>query len=60
MIDWYLANVEANRTLNIFPITVPPTLLNDSVIEAELAGSDDSQKVVYFGAPEYYLGNYLK
>ncbi|XP_045458049.1 laminin subunit alpha [Melitaea cinxia] len=59
MIDWYLANVEANRSLNIYPIAVPPTLLNDSVIGAELASSDDSQKVVYFGAPEYYLGKRL-
>ncbi|XP_046976709.1 laminin subunit alpha [Vanessa cardui] len=60
MNDWYLVNVEANRTLNIFPITVPPTVLNDSVIGADLASNDDgAQKVVYFGAPDYYLGKRL-
>ncbi|XP_045509429.1 laminin subunit alpha [Colias croceus] len=60
MSDWYLVNVEANRTLNIFPITVAPTVLNDSVIGAELVSNEDgTQKVVYFGAPDYYLGKRL-
>lgn len=56
MSDWYLVNIEANRTLNIFPISVPPTVLNDSVIGADVASNDGTQKVVYFGAPDYYLG----
>lgn len=57
MSDWYLANIEANRTLSIFRLGIDPTLFNDSVISADLSGSEeDSQKVVYFGAPDYYLG----
>lgn len=60
MSDWYLVNIETNRTLNIFPLTISPNILNDSVIGAELAGNeDDVQKVVYFGAPNYYLGKSL-
>ncbi|VVC86157.1 unnamed protein product [Leptidea sinapis] len=59
MSEWYLVNIEYNRTLNIFPITIAPTVLNDSVIGADLASSDGGQKVVYFGAPDYYLGKRL-
>ncbi|XP_032527888.2 laminin subunit alpha [Danaus plexippus] len=60
MSDWYLANIEANRTLSIFRLGIDPTLFNDSVISADLSGSEeDSQKVVYFGAPDYYLGKRL-
>lgn len=55
MSDWYLVNVEANRTLNIFP-RGNPISVNESVITADLIGDDSGQKVVYFGAPEYYLG----
>ncbi|XP_049703370.2 laminin subunit alpha [Helicoverpa armigera] len=57
--DWYLVNVEANRTLNIFPRTLPPVMRNDSTITADLVGDDSGQKVVYFGAPDYYLGKRL-
>lgn len=57
MSDWYLVNIEINRTLNIFPHTIAPSILNETVIGAELVSSDEhDQKVVYFGAPEYYLG----
>ena len=56
MSDWYLVNVDANRTLNIFPRTLGPVMVNDSVITADLVGDDSGQKVVYFGAPDYYLG----
>ncbi|CAK1588443.1 unnamed protein product [Parnassius mnemosyne] len=60
MSDWYLVNIEVNRTLNIFPHTIAPSILNDTVIGAELVSSDEhDQKVVYFGAPEYYLGQRL-
>lgn len=56
MADWYLANIELNRTLNVFPHTIAPTFLNDSVIGADIADGDNTQKIVYFGAPDYYLG----
>lgn len=56
MDSWYLVNVDANKTLNIFPRTVSPAFVNDSVIMADLEGEDSDQKVVYFGAPDYYLG----
>ncbi|KAJ8736784.1 hypothetical protein PYW07_000055 [Mythimna separata] len=59
MSDWYLVNVEANKTLNIFPRTLAPVMVNDSVITADLVGDDSGQKVVYFGAPDYYLGKRL-
>ncbi|XP_049885179.1 laminin subunit alpha [Pectinophora gossypiella] len=58
MTDWYLANIEVNRTLNIFPHSTP-SLLNDTVIGAELGDSDENQKIVYFGAPDYYFGKRL-
>lgn len=56
MTDWYLANIELNRTLSVFLHTIAPTLLNDSVIGADIGDGDNLQKIVYFGAPEYYLG----
>ena len=59
MTDWYLVNIESNRTLNIFPIPVSPTVLNESVIGADVASDDGTQRVVYFGAPDYYLGKFL-
>ncbi|KAJ8738019.1 hypothetical protein PYW08_000614 [Mythimna loreyi] len=59
MSDWYLVNVEANKTLNIFPRNLGPVMVNDSVITADLVGDDSGQKVVYFGAPDYYLGKRL-
>ncbi|KAH9634640.1 hypothetical protein HF086_000612 [Spodoptera exigua] len=46
MSDWYLVNVEANRTLNIFP-RGNPISVNESVITADLIGDDSGQKVVY-------------
>ncbi|XP_034839290.1 laminin subunit alpha [Maniola hyperantus] len=60
MSDWYLVNMETSRTLNIYPLTISPNVLNDSVIGADLASNEDGlQKVVYFGAPNYYLGKRL-
>ncbi|KAI5640965.1 laminin B (Domain IV) domain-containing protein [Phthorimaea operculella] len=58
MTDWYLANVEVNRTLNIFPINQVPAEVNEKVIGAELPESN-GEKIVYFGAPDYYLGKRL-
>lgn len=54
--DWYLVNVDANRTLSITPRTLGPAMINDSMITADLVGDDSGQKVVYFGAPDHYLG----
>ncbi|KAM3968484.1 laminin subunit alpha [Aphomia sociella] len=60
MTDWYLANIETNRTLNVFPLALDPAQINDTAIQANLLGTgEDSPKVLYFGAPQYYLGKRL-
>ncbi|XP_075991137.1 laminin subunit alpha isoform X2 [Anticarsia gemmatalis] len=59
MSNWFLANVDANKTLTISPWTLPPVTVNDSVITVDLVGDEAEQKVVYFGAPDYYLGKRL-
>lgn len=57
MEDWYLANIEENSTtLNVFPHSQPPSSLNSSVIGADGLTDEGSSKVIYFGAPNYYLG----
>lgn len=57
MTDWKLVNiVKANRTLNVFPQATALTMLNETVIGADLGDSDASEKISYFGAPEYYCG----
>lgn len=58
MSNWTLVNVDANRTLTISPWTLRPMTINDSVITVDLVGDDAEQKVVYFGAPDYYLGKF--
>ncbi|KAI8431212.1 hypothetical protein MSG28_001250 [Choristoneura fumiferana] len=59
MLYWHLVNVEANRTLNVFPHSSPPSQVNDTIIGVEMSGDRENQKVVYFGAPDYYLGKRL-
>lgn len=57
MTDWKLVNiVKANRTLNAFPQTAALTMLNETVIGADLGDTHDSEKIAYFGAPDYYCG----
>ncbi|KAL0902126.1 hypothetical protein ABMA27_000070 [Loxostege sticticalis] len=55
MADWSLVSIESNRTLTVSPYEPAPTVYNESTIEAQLSGN----KVVYFSAPEYYLGKRL-
>ncbi|XP_060809379.1 laminin subunit alpha [Amyelois transitella] len=59
MSDWYLANIEVNRTLNIFPHPDLPIMQNDSTIEVDFQSLTSEPKVLYFGAPQYYLGKRL-
>ncbi|XP_059055423.1 laminin subunit alpha [Achroia grisella] len=60
MSDWYLSNIDSNRTINIYPLSLDPAPINDTAIQANLLGTgDDSPKVLYFGAPQYYLGKRL-
>lgn len=56
MEDWYLFNIEVNRTINIFPHLQTPEVLSESVIRAELLVEEAEDKIVYFGAPIHYLG----
>lgn len=60
MADWYLANIDVNRTLNVFPHALPPIAVNETTLQADLQGLDDgTPQIVYFGAPQYYLGEYI-
>lgn len=57
MFDWKLVNIEQEgRTFNVYLQSQPPNYLNDSVIGAELVPGESDKKVVYFGAPNHYLG----
>ncbi|KAG6444669.1 hypothetical protein O3G_MSEX003477, partial [Manduca sexta] len=57
--SWHLVNVEANGTLNVYLREQQPILFNDTAISFSLEGEDSDTKVVYFGAPDYYLGKRL-
>lgn len=56
MEDWYLVTVESNRTFNIFSLAQIPKVLNVYMIGADLMTDETTGKVVYFGAPEQFLG----
>ncbi|CAB3226438.1 unnamed protein product [Arctia plantaginis] len=59
MSDWQVANVDINWTVTVSPWSLPPLMVNDSMITIDLVGDDNEQKVVYFVAPDYYLGKRL-
>lgn len=57
MTDWKLVNiVKANRTLNAFPQASVLTMLNETVIGADLEDNHDNLNISYFAAPDYYCG----
>lgn len=56
MDGWYLANVDVNKSLNVFPSSAAFSFVNNSVVSVDFVGEQNEQNVVYFGAPEYYLG----
>ncbi|XP_063394216.1 laminin subunit alpha [Cydia fagiglandana] len=59
MTGWHLVNVETNRTISVYPHTAPPSQVNDTIIGVELAIDKDHQKLVYFAAPEHFIGKRL-
>lgn len=57
MTEWKLVNImKFNRTLHTFPQTTALTMLNETVIGADLGDNHDSENISYFAAPDYYCG----
>ncbi|XP_048488928.1 laminin subunit alpha [Plutella xylostella] len=59
MWNWSLVNMEFERSLAVYPHTTPPSLLNHTVIGADLVTNDADDKIVYFAAPAQYYGKRL-
>lgn len=58
MVDWYPLDVLINNTIELYPHEDVPELTNVTVLTVGLNDGVTNGKVAYFGAPEYYLGEY--
>ncbi|XP_054012773.1 laminin subunit alpha [Hylaeus anthracinus] len=58
MTGWGLA-VSAEKGANLMSLTTYPQELNETTVATSLTGNDTSGEVVYFSAPDAYLGKKL-
>uniref|UniRef100_A0A8D8UVI4 Laminin subunit alpha n=1 Tax=Cacopsylla melanoneura TaxID=428564 RepID=A0A8D8UVI4_9HEMI len=57
MDDWKLVGINVTKTANIEPLDSKPVMPNPSMIQVDLLVNSLPDKIIYFAAPQSFLGN---